>query len=42
MPNVSGRDNFVSVEQVEGEDAIGVVGKTKDGEEVELDYSLNF
>lgn len=42
MPNVSGRDNFVSVEQVEGEDAVGVVGKTEDGEEIELDYSLNF
>lgn len=42
MPNVSGRDNFVSVKQVEGEDAVGVVGITDDDEEIELDYSLNF
>lgn len=42
MPNVSGRDNFVSVEQKEYEDGFGVVGKTEDGEEVELDFSLDF
>ncbi len=42
MPNISGRDNFVSVEQVEGEDSFGVIGKTADGDEVELDFSLNF
>lgn len=42
MPNISGRDNFVSVEQVENEDSFGVIGKTDDGEEVELDFSLNF
>ena len=42
MPNVSGRDNYVSVEEVQGEDAFGVIGKTDDGEEVELDFSLNF
>lgn len=42
MPNVSGRDNFVSVEEVEGEDSFGVIGILDDGEEVELDFSLNF
>ena len=42
MPNVSGRDNYVSVEEVKGEDAFTVIGKTGDGEEVELDFSLNF
>lgn len=42
MPNVSGRDNYVSVRQTEGEDSFGVVGVTDDGEEVELDFSLNF
>lgn len=42
MPNISGRDNFVSVEQVENEDSFGVIGKTDDGEEIELDFSLNF
>ena len=42
MPNVSGRDTFVSVEQVENEDSFGVIGVLDDGEEVELDFSLNF
>ena len=42
MPNVSGRDNYVSVKQIENEDSFGVVGVTDDGEEVELDFSLNF
>lgn len=42
MPNISGRDNYVSVEEVQGEDAFTVIGKTEDGEEVELDFSLNF
>ena len=42
MPNISGRDNYVSVEEVKGENAFTVVGKTEDGEEVELDFSLNF
>ena len=42
MPNVSGRDNYVSVEEVQGEDAYTVIGKTDDGDEVELDFSLNF
>jgi hypothetical protein len=42
MPNMSGRDNFVSVEQRESEDAFGVVGITEDGDEVELDDVLDF
>ena len=42
MPNVSGRDNYVSVEEVKDEDSFKVIGKTDDGEEVELDFSLNF
>lgn len=42
MPHVSNRDDFVSVEQRDDEDAFTVVGITKDGEEVELDYSLDF
>ena len=44
MPNVSGRDNYVSVEEQknEDEDSYKVIGKTEDGEEVELDFSLNF
>lgn len=42
MPNVSGRDNYVSVEEVKDEDSYKVIGKTEDGEEIELDFSLNF
>ena len=42
MPNVSGRDNFVSVEEVQGEESFSVIGTTEDGEEVELDSILNF
>lgn len=42
MPHVSNRDDFASVEQRNDEDAYTVVGITKDGEEVELDYSLDF
>ena len=42
MPNVSGRDNYVSVEEVKDEDSYKVIGKTDDGEEIELDFSLNF
>ena len=41
-PNISGRDNYVSVEEVKGEDSYQVIGKTEDGEEIELDFSLNF
>lgn len=42
MPNLTGRDTYVSVEQKELEDGAGVVGITEDGEEIELDFSLNF
>lgn len=42
MPNLTGRDNYVSVEQTEDEDAFGVVGITENDEEIELDYSLDF
>lgn len=45
MDNLSGRDTYVSVKQVEpddDEDAFGVIGVTKDDEEIELDFSLNF
>ena len=40
--NLTGRDTYVSVEQREDEDAFGVVGITKDDEEIELDFSLDF
>lgn len=42
MPNLTGRDTYVSVEQVENEDSFGVVGITKNDEEIELDYALDF
>lgn len=42
MPNLTGRDNYVSIEQRENEDAFGVVGITENDEEIELDYSLDF
>ena len=42
MPNVSGRDNYVEVKQVQGDESFGVIGVTDEGDEVELDYSLNF
>jgi len=45
MDNLSGRDTYVSVKQIEPEDdegSYGVVGVTKDDEEIELDFSLNF
>lgn len=42
MDYVSGRDNYVSVEQTTDEDAYGVKGITEDGEEIELDFSLDF
>lgn len=41
-PNVGNRDDFESVEQKQDEDAFGVTGTTKDGNEIELDYSLDF
>ena len=42
--NLTGRDTYVSVEErlSEDEDAFGVVGITEDGEEVDLDFSLDF
>lgn len=42
MPNVTGRDNYKSVEQREDESAFSVVGITEDDEEIELDFSLDF
>lgn len=42
MDNVANRDTFVSVENRTDEDASSIVGITEDGEEVILDYSLNF
>ena len=45
MDNMTGRDNYVSIEQVEPEDeddAYGVIGITEDDKEIELDFSLNF
>ncbi len=42
--NLTGRDTYVSVEERkhEDEDYYGVVGITEDGEEIELNYSLDF
>ena len=42
--NLTGRDTYVSVEERESEDedGYGVVGITKDGEEIDLDFSLDF
>ena len=42
--NRTGRDTYVSVEErlSEDEDAYGVVGITEDGEEIDLDFSLDF
>lgn len=42
MDNVANRDNFESIENRTDEDASSIVGITEDGEEVILDYSLNF
>jgi len=42
MDNITGRDTYVSVKQAEYEDAFGVIGVTEDGEEIELDFSLDF
>ena len=35
--NLGGRDSFTGVEQKEGEDAFGIIGKTKEGDDVVLD-----
>ena len=42
--NLTGRDTYVSVEErpAEDEDSYGVVGITEDGEEIDLDFSLDF
>lgn len=40
--NLTGRDTYVSVEERKSEDAFGVVGITEDGEEIDLDFSLDF
>ena len=42
--NLTGRDTYVSVEerQSEEENTFGVVGITEDGEEIDLDFSLDF
>lgn len=42
MDNLTGRDTYVDVKEVSDEDAFGVVGVTEDGEEIELDFSLDF
>ena len=42
MDNMTGRDTYVDVKQMEYDDAFGVVGVTEDGEEIELDFSLDF
>ncbi len=41
-PDIAGRNDFVSVEQTEEENGYGVIGVTKSGEEVQLDFSLVF
>lgn len=42
--NLTGRDTYVSVEErlSEDENTFGVVGITEDGEEIDLDFSLDF
>jgi ABC-type Fe3+-hydroxamate transport system substrate-binding protein len=42
MDDVANKENFVSVENRKDEDASSIVAVTDDGEEVILDYSLNF
>lgn len=42
MDRLTGRDNYIDVKQAEYEDAFGVTGVTSDGEEIELDFSLDF
>ena len=40
MDNLGGRDSFIEIEQVEGEDGFSIVGKTEEGDEVVLDPVL--
>lgn len=42
MDNVANRDTFTDIENRTDEDASSIIGITEDGEEVILDYSLNF
>lgn len=42
MDGVAGRDNFTAIEERSDESAHYLVGITEDGEEVDLDFSLNF
>lgn len=42
MDNVANRDNFASIENRTDEDGSSIVAITEDGDEVILDYSLNF
>lgn len=42
MDAITGRDTYVSIEQIQDEDAFGVIGVTDDGQEIELDFSLDF
>lgn len=42
MDNVANRDNFVKIESVTGEDGSSIVATTDEGEEIILDFSLNF
>lgn len=42
MDGVAGRDNFTAVEEREDDSGHYIVGITDDGQEVDLDFSLNF
>lgn len=42
MDDVANRDNFVDLRNDTGEDGSAIIGITEDGDEVILDYSLNF
>ena len=42
MDAITGRDTYVSVKQIEDDEAFGVIGVTDDGQEIELDFSLDF
>lgn len=42
MNTLAGRENFVSIENILEDTAYEVIGHTEDGEDVVLDYSLNF
>ena len=42
MDNVGSRDNFVAIETETDESATSIIGITDDGQEIVLDYSMNF